>query len=300
MADATKVLIVDDDPLLLDATEALLCRAGYEVLKAASGAECEALMAEEIPDILLLDVVLPDANGMILSKRLKEDERYARTRIVLLSSLRTDSETRADGLETGAVDYIARPISNRELLARIALLDCQCCQDLESRSERDRLKTQAIHDALTGVYNRHYFNDLISAEIARARRYTHPLGLLMIDVDRFKQINDQFGHETGDSVLREIAATLSATLRESDIIVRYGGDEFLVILTEPDAEIEAVAERVRAAICDNDVLGRSGDLEVSVSVGSVWWHPDNGTAFEEALAIVDERMYEDKRRPSAG
>jgi len=159
-----------------------------------------------------------------------------------------------------------------------------------------QLVEQARHDALTGVFNRHYFNERIAQEVLRASRYNHPIGLLMIDVDRFKEINDSYGHQTGDMVLREIAAVLRETVRASDMIVRYGGDEFLVVLIETGEDSEQAATRIRHAVRGNQRLLRISGFDVTVSVGSIFWHPDANCPIEEALAQADARMYEDKRR----
>jgi len=157
------------------------------------------------------------------------------------------------------------------------------------------LVRQARRDALTGVFNRRYFNEFIAQEVLRASRYDHPIGLLMIDVNRFKEINDRHGHQTGDMVLREIAGVLTATVRQTDMVVRYGGDEFLVVLTETGHEAEDAARRVRAAVKGSDTLREISGFDVTVSVGHIFWHPDAGTPIEEALATADARMYDDKR-----
>ena len=161
---------------------------------------------------------------------------------------------------------------------------------------QEQLIRQARHDALTGVFNRHYFNELIAQEVLRASRYEHPIGLIMIDVDRFKEINDRYGHQTGDVVLKEIASVLQETVRVTDMIVRYGGDEFLVVLTETGVEAEEVAVRIRSAVRQNDRLREISGFDVSVSVGSIFWHPTSDFPIEEALARADARMYEDKRK----
>jgi diguanylate cyclase (GGDEF)-like protein len=158
------------------------------------------------------------------------------------------------------------------------------------------LVRQARHDALTGVFNRHYFNELIAQEVLRSSRYDHPIGLLMIDVDRFKEINDRYGHQTGDMVLKEIASTLRETVRATDMIVRYGGDEFLVMLTETGEDAERAAIRIRDAVRSNEKLRAISRFDVTVSVGSIFWHPGDDYPIEEALAKADERMYEDKRK----
>ena len=158
-----------------------------------------------------------------------------------------------------------------------------------------QLLKQARHDALTGVFNRHYFNEMIAQEVLRASRYNHPIGLLMIDVDRFKEINDRYGHQTGDMVLKEIADVLRATVRQTDMIVRYGGDEFLIMLTETGESADEAAVRVRSAVVGSDKLKEISGFNVTVSVGSIFWQPDTGTPIEEALAAADSRMYDDKR-----
>ncbi len=160
---------------------------------------------------------------------------------------------------------------------------------------QDELVRQARHDALTGVFNRHYFNELIAQEVLRASRYEHPIGLLMIDVDRFKEINDRYGHQTGDVVLREIASVLRETVRATDMIVRYGGDEFLVVLTETGIEAEEAAVRIRTAVRSNEKLREISGFNVTVSVGSIFWHPNANRPIEEALAEADARMYADKQ-----
>jgi len=157
------------------------------------------------------------------------------------------------------------------------------------------LKEQATHDPLTGVFNRRYFNEVIEQETLRATRYEHPIGLLMIDVNRFKEINDQRGHHIGDGVLQTIADVLQETVRETDLVVRYGGDEFLVVLTETGEDAEQVAARIRSAVISNDRLQELAGMNVSVSVGTIAWNPESGTPIARILAEADERMYKDKR-----
>jgi diguanylate cyclase (GGDEF)-like protein/PAS domain S-box-containing protein len=161
---------------------------------------------------------------------------------------------------------------------------------------QQELIDQAIHDPLTGLFNRHYFNEVLEQETLRATRYDHPFGLLMIDVNRFKEINDTLGHPAGDDVLREIACVLRECIRETDFIVRYGGDEFLIVLTETGEEAVKAAERIRTAVRESGNLQRIAGFPVTVSVGTTAWRPDSDLTVELALARADERMYEDKRR----
>jgi diguanylate cyclase (GGDEF)-like protein/PAS domain S-box-containing protein len=157
------------------------------------------------------------------------------------------------------------------------------------------LVEQSRHDPLTGLYNRRYFNEFIVQEVMRASRYNHPIGLLMIDVNRFKEINDHYGHQTGDMVLREIAAVLMTTVRQTDMVVRYGGDEFLVVLIETGDEADEAARRVRTAVSESTKLREISRFDVTVAVGHIFWRPDTGTPIEEALATADARMYDDTR-----
>ena len=161
---------------------------------------------------------------------------------------------------------------------------------------QQELLDKATHDELTGVFNRRYFNEVLQHEVHRATRYKHPIGLLMIDVNRFKEINDTRGHHVGDEVLRSIAEILVECLRETDFIVRYGGDEFLVALTETGEEADQAADRIRDAVRTSDTLRKLVGRPVTVSVGTVAWEPESGTTVEAALASADARMYEDKRR----
>jgi len=158
------------------------------------------------------------------------------------------------------------------------------------------LKEQAIRDPLTGVYNRRYFTEVVEQELARARRYDHPIGFLMIDIDRFKEINDRFGHQMGDKVLKAVAELLQAQVRGTDLVVRYGGDEFLVMLIETDGETDAVKRRIEEAVAIRNEKNELIPFPVTLSIGAAHWRPNGAHSIEEILAQADRRMYEEKRR----
>lgn len=154
-----------------------------------------------------------------------------------------------------------------------------------------RLIDQAIHDPLTGVYNRNHFNRLAELEESRARRDGTTLGFIMVDIDNFKEINDTRGHQTGDTVLREVAAVLSRAVRKTDTVIRYGGDEFLIILSRVDSMTEMVEARIRKMLLKEVSPG----FTVTVSMGHSQWNAGSGSSIDEAISRADRMMYEEKR-----
>jgi len=161
---------------------------------------------------------------------------------------------------------------------------------------QEDLKDQAIHDSLTGAYNRRYFNERIEEELERSQRYEHPVGFLMMDVDRFKEINDRFGHQMGDRVLQEVAKLLQQQVRTNDLVIRYGGDEFLVVLLETDGGIEVIKERITEAVVKYNETNPLLKFPVRLSIGDAYWGPDEKRAIEEVLAEADRRMYKEKEQ----
>ena len=167
------------------------------------------------------------------------------------------------------------------------------------RLEND-LKEQAIRDPLTGVFNRRYFNQVIEHELYRSSRYSHPIGFLMIDIDRFKEINDKFGHQVGDKVLQAVAQFLKRELRASDVVIRYGGDEFLAMLLETDGQTDFIKERLERRISDDPTIQNLVSFPITLSIGSAHWEPTINKPIEEILAEADRKMYEEKRKHQSG
>ena len=172
-------------------------------------------------------------------------------------------------------------------------------QDItEEKRVQAELVYMARHDPLTGLLNRHTLAEILEQEVSRAQRYKHPIGILMIDVNRFKEVNDRYGHAMGDQVLRTVAGVLLRSVRDSDVVVRYGGDEFLVLLIETNGETEIVRGRViqEMAVASQEatLLG----LPIGLAIGTAHWMPKSDQSIEAVLIEADRRMYEEKARAS--
>jgi len=170
-------------------------------------------------------------------------------------------------------------------------------RDVSERKQfEEELARMARRDSLTGVLNRYALEELLAREASRSERYAHSVGFLMIDVNRFKEINDRFGHAMGDKVLQAIAAVIQHNIRDADILVRYGGDEFLVILPETNGESDLVRDRILAEVAGRNRTNPLLDFPVTLAIGSAHWSSGSGQTMEQVVAETDRLMYEDKRK----
>jgi diguanylate cyclase (GGDEF)-like protein len=173
-------------------------------------------------------------------------------------------------------------------------------QAIERIRLQRQLHDQAMRDPLTNVFNRRYFNQVIEREIGRSERYNHPISFLMIDIDHFKFINDTYGHQTGDQILKSVADLLVEQVRESDLVVRYGGDEFLIVLIETHNHAQIVTKRIKQALvelsCKRDLIS----FPVTLSIGAANWKPGINKTVEEVLVEADRNMYTVKRKHQQG
>jgi len=295
-----KVLLVEDDPIQASATKEILMKVGYEVLWAEDGINAIKLVKSEKPDIVLLDVILPGMDGYEVCRWLKLEETTKGIPIIMLT-VKKELSDKISGLQIGADDYLPKPYNELELNARIyASLRTKALQDelkLKNRQLEDlldKVNYMAITDALTGLYNRRRFHDALTSEYERARRYGTPFSLIMLDIDFFKKINDTFGHDVGDAVLKEVSGMLLKSIRDIDTAARYGGEEFMIILPNTDkAHARVVAERMRQAIEDYDFAEVARKISVSIGISGM---PDIKVDNEEKLIrCADFAMYRAKQ-----
>lgn len=247
-APRMKVLVVDDHA----ATATLLKRAletmGYEAITAENGEEAWSLLGEGHVPLVISDWIMPGVDGLELCRRIRARVKPRYTYVVLVTSKGGD-EDRLIGLDAGADDFLAKPVDIRELAARLKIARRILAMQEELERKNAALVELATTDSLTGLRNRRWFGEALESHVALSVRQGTPLSLVMLDVDDFKAFNDAFGHPTGDGVLWTVAQVLRQNTRAYDVVSRYGGEEFAVLLPATEAELALVlAERLRAAI----------------------------------------------------
>ncbi|HYN85586.1 MAG TPA: diguanylate cyclase [Pyrinomonadaceae bacterium] len=248
------ILVADDEPVNLALIKRRLEWEDYEIYTAEDGREAVERARVLHPDLIILDVMMPILDGLQACRLLKDDERTRDIPVIFLSAL-DDMETKVNGLAAGGNDYISKPFRAEELIARVAVA-------IRLKRERDELRQSAdeatrraeaasemsMSDALTGLLNRYGLQRSLQHEQAEARRYARPLSCLMIDIDHFKHVNDTYGHAAGDAALMQVARVLTDSVRASDVVCRYGGEEFLVLMPETNLEgALALGEKIRVA-----------------------------------------------------
>ena len=263
-----QVLAAEDNPVFQTMLSNMLTKWGYQPMIVCDGnAAWEALQQPNGPQLAILDWMMPGLNGVDICRYVRAAGREAYVYILLLTA-RTDSQDLVEGMEAGADDYVTKPFQAHEL--RVRLRAGRRIIELQQQllAAREALREQATHDGLTGLFNRTAILDILSRELARGLRENHPVSVLMVDLDRFKQINDTRGHAAGDAVLREAARRMRSSVRGYDAVGRCGGEEFLIVLPGCDARgAMAQAERLRESFTAAPFWAGQVPLAVTCSIG---------------------------------
>ncbi|MAE35959.1 MAG: diguanylate cyclase response regulator [Oceanospirillaceae bacterium] len=275
------VLIVDDSPSNIRVMAAVL-QERYRVKTATSGQQCLDMALKHKPDLILLDIEMPGISGYETCRELKDMSETRDIPIIFVTG-RDNIEDEELGLRIGAVDYITKPI-------RPVILSARVDTHVTLKRQQDRLLQLAMHDQLTGLYNRHYMLEMVEQRIARARRHNTPLTTLIIDLDHFKKINDTHGHIAGDQILEQVSALLQRQCRTEDTVARFGGEEFIVLM-EPCSLDHAhyKAEVMRHQI--SELMPSSIPVTVSIGAAELADHDEN---FNDLLKRADDALYRAK------
>jgi len=287
-----RILIAEDDALSRTLLERTLQRAGYDVIAVEDGARAlQELDKEDPPRLALLDWIMPALDGAQLCRELRTRKNKPYTYLILLSSKESKQDI-VQGLESGADDYLTKPFDPEELKARLRA--GQRILDLEDRlvEARESMRFQATHDLLTSLWNRGVIVELLLREVHRSRRERSCTAVMMCDIDHFKSVNDSFGHAAGDDVLRQVSHRLRTSVRSYDMVGRYGGEEFLVVLNKCDPSSAVYrAENLRQTICSRPIQMASSQINVSISLGLALSTDFPRSDVEELLRHADRALY---------
>jgi diguanylate cyclase (GGDEF)-like protein len=290
-----RVLIADDSVVSRHLLEATLRKWGYEVVSASDGATAwDILQRDDAPALAILDWMMPRMTGLEVCRLVRQMNRERYTYILLLTS-RSQKEDLIEGMESGADDYVTKPFDQHELKVRLRagtrIIELQS----ELLAAREALRDQATRDSLTRLWNRSTILDILQRELARSARERRPLGLLLVDLDHFKNVNDTHGHFAGDAVLSEAGRRMQSDLREYDSLGRYGGEEFLVLLPGCDERsTRSSAERIRAHLANHPMVLSDTTLKVTASFGGTCVRPGVQCTAEELIRRADEALYRAK------
>lgn len=301
-----KLLIADDSPSIRKSLIETLEKAKIfsKILEADNGAKALDLLMKEKIDFVISDVMMPTLDGFKLLSAIRSQPRYSDLPVIFLTGQK-DSVDKIKGLEIGANDYITKPFDPGELLARVRnLLKMKELKDeLEEKNKEleiinKKLEELSITDTLTGIYNRRYFFERLNSEFLRSKRHNLSISLLMLDLDHFKHINDTYGHQKGDDVLRKISEILKRNRRANDIVARFGGEEFIMLLCQTDPEGAFIAaDRIRKDIEDHQFTwpgGPSFGATISIGISS---YPDiRINNINDLIRVADTSLYEAKKQ----
>src|SRR5215210_4313254 len=283
-----KVLVADDEGATRLMLETLVKRLGYEPVLAADGVEAlEILERDDSPTLAIIDWIMPGLDGVEVCRQVRRLAKRPYIYLIMLT-IKGGTDDLVIGMEAGADDYLAKPFEIEELRVRLRAGE-------RILALQDELRAQATHDDLTGVLNRGTILEIVQREVAHVTRKGESAGIVLADLDNFKQVNDTYGHPIGDEVLREASRRLGARMRSYDAIGRYGGEEFLMVLPGCGSScIMDVAERMRVSVSATPIRTPAGDVTITVSMGVAIIEKDKAE-LNELIIAADEALYRAKR-----
>jgi two-component system cell cycle response regulator len=290
------ILLAEDDRLTREHTVALLVAKGFVVEAVENGQRAIERVGQGGIDLVLLDVMMPKMGGLETCRVLKTLARDAFLPVVLVT-VNSDTASRVEGLKIGADDYVCKPFDEDELLARIdAMLRIKKLHD-QVITARAKLERVSLHDELTGLYNYRYLHTRLTEEFKRAERYHEPLACMVIDIDRLKDHNEAGGRAEGDQIIKDVADCIRRTVREIDVVARFGGDEFLVALPSTHfAGSITVAERLWREVTESPLRGgATGRSRVSISIGVSLFPSRDVRTKDGVLRAADAALSQAKR-----
>ncbi|MGB9435645.1 MAG: diguanylate cyclase [Candidatus Acidiferrum sp.] len=290
-----EVLVVDDSPVYRKLVEQVLASEAYSLLFAGDGAQAMKLYEEHSPCLVITDWMLPDFSGFELCQRIRSDATRPYTYIIVMTS-NTEKCNVVKGLQAGADDYLTKPFDSGEMVARIGVGRRIIDLNRELAAKSQRLEEAARTDPLTGLPNRRAIEEWASKQLRGATRHGFPLWVAVGDIDSFKTINDSFGHDAGDIVLKTFADLLRKNTRASDICGRLGGDEFLLVLTHVErAHVQATVNRFREQFASLSFPLQGQSVRVTASFGVAGVENKDVEGFGSLLRKADQMLYEAKR-----
>jgi len=295
---ATKVLLVDDDEIVRDHLGKSIYAAGYQVLTAPDSKTALASLQKEFTPIVILDVALPDVDGLTLCRTIRCHRYPGYTYLMLYSAKDKEADILA-GLDAGADDYVSKRTPRSQLIRRLRTAQRILSLEQSLRTSLESREQEARTDHLTGAYNRRFLFEQLDRELAAARRSKGELSVLLVDLDHFSEVNDRYGHAAGDSALQEAVKRINGSLRrDGDWCARMGGDEFAVILPQTSiAGASVMAEIFRRAIGESPLSTGTGIVRLTVSIGasSLGAVGDReSTTAEQLLDLADRSLYQSK------
>lgn len=292
------ILIAEDNAVSRGLLEKSLAKAGHEVATARNGREALEIFRKTFFPMVLTDWMMPEMDGIALCRAIRSYVSPGYVYIVFLTAKDSKDDIIA-GLDAGADDYLTKPFHPTELTARLKTGKRILELERSLKMANEEIRILSITDPLTGTFNRGYMTTHLPEEVSRAKRYGHPVSLIMCDIDRFKNVNDRWGHIAGDSVLRLVVDCIKEAMRHGvDWAARYGGEEFLMVLPETDLKgAWVVAERLRKIVNEKSFRIENEDIALTASFGLASFDPstDKAPSPEALIKEADEYLYQAKR-----